>query len=431
MENENINQKLDPVWDLPIKEGLKCAEELRTQVSVGRNEYLLNPVFSNNCRDYLVFTALDEIQKTSVHLMRLRELLDEPNVEHRTKKGSRIELIVTSSVLEEQQMRIRRLLELLVILILFTTTNKIPYYRHFLLLEELDQNLSENSDRLEFWGQQSQQITFRLERIVEQIRKVESEIDIDKCWYLQDRRSIQEKTKLRAGRVFNSFRSRIKTAYQYMSSTERVVAGYTYYWVYGCLSEDIHYRANQSDLQVHPNELMLNVQRMGLLIYLIIDRCYCILDKPVSPRFKVISESLIHSSQANYLEAATVKNAVIGDFVSVTGEVAEIVDTEESKYGYKTYKVRYVSPMPQTIVVEDWIPAPYIQMFYPRQRFLEVWNSYLQSQKVPEEFKPLLNNLPIEQLNRAFRQAISDVWNATYRVRLTKFDSELGDHDQR
>ena len=93
----------------------------------------------------------------------------------------------------------------------------------------------------------------------------------------------------------SSFRSRLKGAFPLMKDTERIAIGYTYNWVYGISSEAIHYRSNRTDYRIRPDELMFNIRRLGLLINLVLDRCYRLLDKPDAPRFSRISESLEHS----------------------------------------------------------------------------------------------------------------------------------------
>ncbi|GAI56167.1 unnamed protein product, partial [marine sediment metagenome] len=138
-----------------------------------------------------------------------------------------------------QQMRIRRLLELLVDLILFSTTNEQSYYRHLLLLEDLEQSVSENTDLEDFWGQRNANTDDYIMQHIQWIRQIESEINLNSCWYLLNRSPILESNQLRAGRIFSSFRSRFKKAFHLMTSNELIVTGYTYNWVYGSSSKAI------------------------------------------------------------------------------------------------------------------------------------------------------------------------------------------------
>lgn len=418
---ENKDTERDPVWDIPIGEGLRCAAELRNYLSVDEHKYLLFAGQAlDDCRSYVLYIALDEVKKASIHLMRLRELLGEKEeAAQQSADGSRIARLLNTSVLEEQQMRIRRLLEALVTLVLFSSTDAQPYYRHLLLLEDLEQSLSENGDLEAFWGQRSTNIDDHSRNQVQWIRQVEADIDLRRCWYLHERKPIKEPEKLRPGSILSSFRSRLKEAFPLMTDTERIVSGYTYNWVYGSLSEAIHYRSNRRDYR-SPENPMFNVQRLGLLINLILDRCYHILGKPDALRFKRISESLEHADASSALRAATVGTGEVGDYVLVHGDIAQIMDTKDSQYGYRIYRVRYIARRPKQNIPDDWFPAPYIQVFYAKRRFNEKWASYVKSGDLPEDIRSVLENVTEEELQLALQQSMKDLWNIAIRSKITR-----------
>ena len=410
--SEKRDSESDPVWDLPIGEGLRCAAELRKHLSIDETEYSLfaGQVLAD-CRSYVLYIALDEVKKASIQIMRLRDLLDEKGATKQSRKRDRIERLVTNSVLEEQQMRVRRLLELLVTLVLFSTTNEQSYYRHLLLLEDVERSLSENNDLQEFWGQRSANIDDHIMSQIQWIRQIESEINLNLCWYLNNRSPVQAPNKLKPGNILSSFRSRLKKAFPFMSDAERIVAGFTYRRVYGSSSEAVHYQSNRRDYHIRPDELMLNINRLGLLINLILDRCYHLLGKPDAPRFRRISESLEHSDSSAIIHKETVGTEEVGDFVLVQGDIAEIIEIKESQYGYRAYKVQYLAKRPKQNIPDDWFPAPYIQVFYPKRRFLEKWDSYIKSGDIPT----VLDHLTKEEIQLALRQTMKDIWNIAIR----------------
>lgn len=420
MDEEKKSER-DPVWDLPIGEGLRCAAELRSHLSIDERKYLLFAgQVLDDCRSYVLYIALDEVKKASIHLMRLREVLDEKEADkQKHAEGNRLARLVTTSILEEQQMRVRRLLELLVTLILFSTTNEQPYYRHLLLLEDLQQSLSENDDMQEFWGQRSANVDDHISRQIQWIKQIEASIDLSKCWYLPNRKPIQSPNKLRPRQILSSFRSRLKEALSLMTDAERITAGYTYDWVYGTSSEAIHYRSNRSDYH-RPEEPMLSVKRLGLLIDSVLDRCYHLQGKPDAPRFRRISESLAHSNSSAALRAATVGAGEVGDFVLVHGDMAQIVESKDSQYGYRIYKVHYIAEKPKPNIPDDWFPAPYIQVFYPKRRFDEKWASYVKSGNMPEDIRAVLEHLTEEELRVAMQESMKELWNVAIRNRINK-----------
>lgn len=405
----------DPVWDIPIGEGLRCAAELRNHLSVDEPKYLsIAGQALDDCRSYVLYIALDEVKKASIHLMRLRETLDEKEATKQSTESSRIARLLTTSILEEQQMRVRRLLELLVTLILFANTNEQPYYRHLLLLEDLGQSLSENDDLQEFWGQRSANVDDHIRNQIKWIQQIEASVDLSRCWYLLNRKPIQASKQLSPGHILSSFRSRLKEAFHLMTDAERIVAGYTYNWVYGSSSEAIHYRSNRSDYR-RPEEPIINVKRLGLLINVILDRCYHLLGKPDAPRFKRISESLEHSDSSAMIRAATVGAGEVGDFVLVHGDIAQIMESKESQYGYRIYRVHYIAERPKQNIPDDWFPAPYIQVFYAKRRFDEKWASYVKSGDLPKDIRSVLENLTEEEIQTASRQSMKDLWNIAIR----------------
>lgn len=410
--SEKREPELDLAWDMPIGEALRCAAELSKLLSIDEDKYLLFAgQLLRDCRSYVLYIALDEVMKTSIHLMRLRDLLDEKDTTEQPEKRGRIDRLLTTSVLEEQQMRVRRLLELMVTLILFSTTNEQHYYRHLLLLEDLQQSLSTNIDLQEFWEQRSANIDDHITSLIQWIRQIEPNINLDLCWYLSNRKPIKASNKSHLRSIFSSFRSRLKEALPLMTDSERIIAGYTYNWVYGSSSEAIHYQSNRSDYSISPNELMFNVRRLGLLVNLILDRCYHLLDKPDAPRFRRISEILEHVDASAIIHTKTVGTGEVGDFVLVYGDIAEIMEIKESQYGYRTYRVHYLAEKPKQNIPDDWFPAPYIQVFYAKQRFLEKWGSYIKSGDLPTDIRTVLANLTEEEIQLALRQSMTDVWN--------------------
>jgi len=408
--NKKRESKSDPVWDIPIGEGLRCAAELRKYLSIDEKEYLLFAgQILKDCRSYVLYIALDEVKKASIYLLRLRDFFDEENSNNEPKKADRLDRLVTSSVLEEQQMRIRRLLELLVTLVHFSNTNEQSYYRHLLLLEDLEQSLSTNSDLQEFWGQPSENTKDYIALLIQQISQVECEIDLKQCWYLNSRIKITKNSNLHPGHIFSSFRDRFKEALPLMTDIERINAGYSYNWVYGSSSEAIHYRPSRDDYLVNADDLMRNVKKLGLFINLVLDRCYHLMGKPDAPRFKCISESLSRSDSSIIVSKQTVGSGEVGDFVLVQGRIGEIAEIKQSKYGYRSYKVHYLPDRLKEDIPYDWFLPFYIQIFYPKQKFLEKWKSYIKSNNIPDDIRAVLSNLTQKEIQLAIRQTIIDL----------------------
>jgi len=231
----------DTRWDLPIDFSLKGAAALREFVPIDEEGYLVvaAPAWGDS-RAYVLYTALDEVKKSAIYLMRLREHLDGPPMSPREDRISRL---LFTHVLEEESGRERRLLEVLVTLVLFTTTDDQPYYRDLLLLEQLDDALAVNTDLAEFHGAESANVNESIDHWFEQIRNNEEKIDLAKAWHRKSQTPLPKRQKLRPGNLLSSVRKRIKSAIPLMTDHEKLVFGLSYAGYSGA-SESIHYSVN-------------------------------------------------------------------------------------------------------------------------------------------------------------------------------------------
>jgi hypothetical protein len=79
----------------------------------------------------------------------------------------------------------RKFIESVVDVKLFRTSNDEMYYLHHTLLLEYVKTSNISNDFSEFLGNQSKQWKHSLGLIEEQIMKIETLLDIEKCWYLK------------------------------------------------------------------------------------------------------------------------------------------------------------------------------------------------------------------------------------------------------
>lgn len=89
-----------------------------------------------------------------------------------------------------------------------------------------------------------------------------------------------------------------------------------------------------------------------------LDRCRKLLNiRSRSDTGALISKIIKGAFSAEFFEQYTRPSIAIGDFVSVFGDLCEVVGSAKSKFGYKSFKVRYLSPPPIAEQKEDWFPA--------------------------------------------------------------------------
>jgi hypothetical protein len=405
--------KPDPKWDIPIDLSLKGASALRTLLAVDEDSYLTVAGQSwGDPRAYVLYTALDEVKKTAMYLVRLRDLLQGPEL---VPSEDRITRLLVTHLAEEQHARIRRLLEVLVLLILFDDTNDQEYYRHLLLLEELDDMVSANADLKEFYGVRSANIDESIEHQVEWIRQVEPKIDISRCWYLAVRAPIGDPTSLRPGRTLSSIRSRVRAAMPAMTAGEKLLFGYSYGGMYGHASEAVHYSVNRRDFRLRPGEEISAVGSLGLLNFHVLDRCHRLLGMPEVPVATQLNDVLKRSHAGRLLHLATVRDISVGDFVLAYGDLAEVIEVEESRYAYRSYRVRYIAEKPKPTIQEDWFPARYVQCLYTKEQFLQGMERLVQVGKLPPDIAAKMGSLSPAELQPLLRESIATAWKLGLR----------------
>jgi len=396
----------DPKWDIPINIGLKTAAALRKCLKIDEQSYLfISGQAWHDTRDYVLYTALDEVKKTSTYLMRLRELYQETI----PPPTDRISRLVLTQVNEEQESRIRRLLEVLLTLILFENTNEQPYYRHLLHLEELENLLSANADFDEFYGARSGNIDESINREIHQIQEIENNLDLSRCWYLVLKESLNLK-KLRPGGIMSSVRTRIKFALPHMSDSEKVAFNFSYAG-YIDASESIHYSINRHDYQYRERQPITGVSGLGLITMLILNRCHQLMGRPDVPLANKLYSLLKDKTNVTSLVySMTVRDIEVNDFCLAYGDLGEVVEIKESDYGYRSYRVRYLAEKPTPDIQEDWFPARYVQKFYTRAQFFKKIQSEVAEGKLPQDIGEKMGKLSSKELQPLIRASLIETW---------------------
>jgi hypothetical protein len=402
----------DKKWEVPIELSLKGAKALREKLPIDEDGYLFvaGPAWGD-CRAYVLYTALDEVKKCAIYLMRLRELLDGPPVSPRDDRVSRL---MFSQLLEEQNARKRRLIELLVTLVLFETTNSQEFYRDLLLLEDLDDLLSSNADLEEFYGARSANIDNSVAQRLADIRRIEGSVDLSKAWYRAQLAPLPQQDRLRPGRLLSSVRSRVRAALPLMAARERLLVGFSYAG-YGQASESIHYSTNPRDYRLRQGQAQAKALNLGLINFAILDRCHRLLGRPDVPIITRLSDSLERTEPSELVHRATVRDITAGDFVLAYGNLAEVMEIRGSPYGYRSYRVRYLAEKPIPAIQEDWFPAFYVQLFCTRERFLKRMQEMVAQGRMPADAAEMMGRLTDAQLQPLIRASLTDTWKLGLR----------------
>ncbi len=188
-EEDSPRDRPEPAerWGVVTKTILPAVTALRQHVGMTETIFRTQ-TFHCLPREFFLWTALDEVLKTGVFLMRLDGFLGDDLPQRRPVEDDHpTARAIEAILLEEEGLRVRRLCELLVQLVLFGRKDAPELYGHFLLLEDLARATSYNGDLDEFHGVSSDWVRVTVDRTLTELRALEARVDVNDAWYVEPR----------------------------------------------------------------------------------------------------------------------------------------------------------------------------------------------------------------------------------------------------
>lgn len=319
-------------------------------------------------RAYFLYGVLDEVLKTTVAGLRWLQLLNEPEKtpEAMGKEEQHSARLVLESVIDEQEMWVRKLTEILLDLVLFSSTNEQEFYRLYLACKQLDAYIGLQADFEEFYACRSANADSTIQLLLGEIEEIRQRINIGKAWFVADGINLRQPPP--PGRIFRSVRQRFMRAQANASSDLRHVLGPSYELGYSSPSRSVHPNVGGPNQEFTEAEVERNLSKIGLLGLHIMAVAHELAGIEPEGEAKQLVDSLKNSDGPELFRRVFQREFEIGDVVFAYGDdLCQIVDKAKSKYGNTSYKVRYlVKPMLEGIE-EDWFPARYIGLLYRRR----------------------------------------------------------------
>lgn len=345
---------------------IPAARSLRSALGIDEEAFRRH-TFHGAPRDFVFWTALDEVEKTAMVLMRLDEFLGSQPITPAVPLDS-TDRTAIAIVLEEERLRARRLCELLTELVLFGQKDENAYYGHFLLLNELSSACRFNEDLREFHGAESAWVRANIDRATQEIRDLESGIDFARAWYAKYTPPVDPG----AWRgLLSSARQRLRTALPIMTDFERLAMGTTYEEAFGHPSSSIHYiaGATPSTSGGRTRSELAEATKLGFLGLCVVRRCWTLLGSPQGAVVEQVARVLESNTGASrYFELLNQGGRVaVGDFVLARGFLGEVVEEMTSKYGYRSFRVDLLAERPLPQIGADWFRARDVALLFPRQ----------------------------------------------------------------
>jgi hypothetical protein len=347
--------------DFYIDVCIKGAHQLRNRLKVDEQTYQLVAGFSHHfTRDYYLYGILDEIEKVGIALMRYREFLSDAD---KAETRDRVTRNVLGSIYDEQELWKRKLNEILAELILFQNTNTLDYYRHYLFIRELTYFKRLSSDFRDFYSCDNKNIKYSINRLRQNIKRIEQKIEITKCWYLQS-------IKPNKDRELTSARKLFFKAIEEASPGQKLILGLTYQDAFTGPSMNIHaHIGSMKKGDITTQRIQANIGHLSLLSAHII----LLAKKLVKAKFrKGLLSQLNRAFIENKYPQELFKNIVSpkiqkGDFVLAYKDLAEVINVNKSRFGYKSFAVRYLSRPPISEITEESMPARYVKLLFKRR----------------------------------------------------------------
>lgn len=356
-QGKPVPDRYTVLWEHCIHVGTRGAQDLRKELRL--NESNFRHIASSahaEPRSCYIYRVLDEVQKGAISIMQWREFVEAGLPENGNPNGeaAQAQRLTFETFIDDQQFRARKLTETLVDSILFSTTNDQAYYRDYYHLHDLNDCGRSQADRQEYFDFQSQNTKSHADWLVTQLQKLEQNgLDVKKRWYLENPGPCLPKWASK-GVPLSSFSKRYKAVLPLALPGELAILGKTYVHAYGT-SRDVHFSPNDisSDFGVH--EFLQGANRVGLLILEIIIRCQLLLERVpegVNRQWRELHDS--NAEPAQLVGGTKATPAEVGDIVWAQGDLVEVLEMRRSKYGYVSYRVKYLETPPLPAVLEDW-----------------------------------------------------------------------------
>ena len=313
----------------------------------------------SNCRDFVLYNVLSEVQKAGLALFRhatsstyerIVANKNEPNV-----VNNEIECLT-----DELSLWQRKLSEGLVLLVNFCSTNDLPHYYYFLLIaarEEFKRKLQDQKCYFDRVNAGDSQALASVESKIVAIRNQITNPSVV-CWYLDD----PTKTHSRPA----SFSKQLQTALPECTPEERRALAFTYAKGFGDASGCIHFSNLRPSDEKPQDKLTVVIGFIGLLACDILRRSHLITGMTPSG----INQAVVRAGGKLSTIDPVSQRGAIGDFVITDGpQVGVIEEIHTSAFGYNSYRVKFLMlrNTARSLVTEDWFTALEILPFMSHQ----------------------------------------------------------------
>ena len=270
--------------------------------------------------------------------------------------GDRMHHLFEESIFDEFEVRYRKLQEYLCYLICFSESNEQKYFRLFLASNALEDIKYINDDIKEFFGNPMEYLNFQSNNLLNICKTLVNDLDRKECWFLNESTKFDQ--NLKSSQILSSYRKKYIRAIKISTDGEKIALGPTYKLGYGGSSKSAHATVKNNSRVCTREETKLAVIKTHIICLNILLRVSEIGGIGCPPEHKAILDTIKSGEdQETSIFDFTQGAFDVGDMVITYGSgVAEVLRSQQSSYGYKSYKVHYLINPKVKEITEEWLP---------------------------------------------------------------------------
>ncbi len=220
----------DEEKNLPFSIPLQISGHLLRNLPIKEESFRFIAGYSHaDARSYYLYAVVSEVLSSCMSCMRVAGWIEDSeeetmfgypkmNAGNETISGSRVSHLLHESVIDEFEVRFRKLQEYLCNLICFSEANDQKYFQLFFAAEALSDVKYANQDISEFFGSPVENFKFQFTELLDRCKALVKDLDRNKCWFLNP--SIDFDSKLEQN-IMSSFRQRYKKAISIATDGEK------------------------------------------------------------------------------------------------------------------------------------------------------------------------------------------------------------------
>lgn len=366
-----------------VSQPLKQANALLSKLYKDDNFYFTTRYAWTSPEDskkLLLYGYARQVMKTSLTLLENEEhILEVPKKESIDTLGK----IIIEGIIDTQHIVLRKHIEALVNLINFSNFDKGEAYRIFLNAENLEHFLGRQSDFGAFYESRSGNIDSSIKTYSDRIHEDLKTLGISDIWFLR-----RDWDRRKSPPIFESMRGRFMKALPHATDDEKIVFGLSYDEFFGGFSASAHASAGSpiTERSQKFNTIKKKVSFISLVGQHIISRANKLMnfDDPNDQIQRMAKEG---SSDAPKLIQRFKRVFHPGDLVLAMGDICEIMECKQSRYGYTSCRIKFLTrpPLPET--PDDWLPAAFVAMVLPKNKVRQFLFKNKDNPKTPKELK--------------------------------------------